>query len=73
MEKLYEETFTDVEIQVWPEVGHIPFFEEPEKTRGAILAFVKRVIKVRFYRSQAPLACLTPLAGLNITVDRVKL
>ena len=46
VQKLYKETFADVEVQVWPEVGHIPFFEEPEKTRNAILTFVKRVAKV---------------------------
>ena len=44
---LFKETFVDVEVQIWPEVGHVPFFEEPEKTRDAILAFVKRVTKVR--------------------------
>jgi len=45
VEKLYKETFADVEVQIWPEVGHLPFFEEPEKTRNAISAFVKRVTK----------------------------
>ena len=25
VEKLYKETFAGVEVQVWPEVGHIPF------------------------------------------------
>jgi len=43
VEKLYKETFAEVEVQIWPEVGHLPFFEEPEKTRDVILAFVKRV------------------------------
>ena len=48
MEKLFRETFGDeAEVQIWPEVGHLPFFEEPEKTRDAILGFVKRVKKVR--------------------------
>ena len=46
VEKLYKESFTDVEVQVWPEVGHVPFFEEPEKTKSLILAFVKRLAKV---------------------------
>lgn len=43
---LYEETFgsrKSAEVQTWSGVGHLPFFEEPEKTRDAILAFVKRV------------------------------
>jgi pimeloyl-ACP methyl ester carboxylesterase len=48
LEKLFRETFgDDVEVQVWPETGHILFFEEPERTRDAILGFVKRVNKVR--------------------------
>jgi len=45
VEKLFKETFVDVEVQTFPEVSHAPFFEEPEKTRDAILAFVKRVTK----------------------------
>ena len=43
----YKEEFTSVEVQVWPEVGHLPCFEEPEKTRDAILEFVERVINVQ--------------------------
>ena len=64
VEKLFKETFTDVKIEIWPEVGHIPFFEEPEKTRNAILAFVRRVAKVRFSHSKCPLRFL-PLVGLT--------
>jgi pimeloyl-ACP methyl ester carboxylesterase len=71
-EKLYKETFADAEVQVWPEVGHVPFFEEPEKTRDAILAFVKRVNKVRLSNLQEVTRVLS-LAGLKITVDRVTL
>ena len=52
VEKLYKETFADIEVQTWPEVGHLPFFEEPEKTRNAILAFVRKVTKVRFLQLQ---------------------
>ena len=52
VEKLYKETFADVEVQIWPEVGHLPFFEEPEKTRNAILWFVKKVTKVWFSHLQ---------------------
>jgi len=59
VEKLFKETFVDAEVQIWHEVGHIPFFEEPEKTRNAILAFVKRVTKVRFFQLRASLAYLT--------------
>ena len=55
VERLYKETFVDVEVQTWPEVGHLPFFEEPEKTRNAILAFVKKVTKVRFSHLQVSL------------------
>lgn len=47
VEKLFKETFAEVEVQTWPEVGHLPFFEEPEKTRNAVLTFVKRITKVR--------------------------
>jgi len=45
VEKLYREAFTGelVEIQIWPGVGHLPFYEEPEKTRDAILEFVRKV------------------------------
>lgn len=50
VEKLFKETFAEVEVQIWPEVGHLPFFEEPEKTRDEILAFVKRVTTVRLSR-----------------------
>ena len=73
VEKLFKETFADVEVYVWPEVGHIPFFEEPEKTRDAILTFVKRVTKVRLFLLQASPVSHISLAGLNITVDHVKL
>ena len=59
VEKLFKETFADVEVQVWPEVGHIPFFEEPEKTRDAMLGFVRRVTKVQVSYLQASLMCLT--------------
>jgi len=59
VEKLFKETFADVEVHVWPEVGHIPFFEEPEKTRDAILTFVKRVTKVRLSLSFKHLPYLT--------------
>ena len=59
VEKLYKETFAEVEVQIWPEVGHLPFFEEPEKTKNAILGFVHRVTKVRFAPLQASLACLS--------------
>jgi len=59
VEKLYKETFADVEVEVWPEVGHIPFFEDPEKTRNVILAFVKRVAQVRLSHLKASLVCLT--------------
>ena len=59
VEKLYKETFVDVEVQIWPEVGHIPFFEDPERTRSEILAFVKRVTKVRLSHLLASLICLT--------------
>jgi len=48
VERLYNETFAEAEVQIWPEVGHLPFFEEPEKTRNAILAFAEKVTKVRF-------------------------
>jgi pimeloyl-ACP methyl ester carboxylesterase len=74
VEKLFKETFTDVEVQIWPEVGHIPFFEEPEKTRNAILAFVNRVNKVRLSRLSSifPVSHI-PLTGLKNTVDHVKL
>jgi len=44
-------------------VGHIPFFEEPEKTRDAILTFVKRVAKVRLFLLQASPVSHTSLAG----------
>lgn len=47
VEKLFKETFAEVEVQTWSEVGHLPFFEEPEKTRNAVLRFVKRITKVR--------------------------
>lgn len=43
VEELYKESFSNVKAQIWPEVGHLPFFEEPEKTRDAILSFVKGV------------------------------
>jgi len=55
VERLYKETFADVAVQIWPEVGHLPFFEEPEKTKNAILAFVKKVTKVRFSHLRASL------------------
>ena len=71
VEKLYKETFVDVEVQTWPEAGHIPFFEEPEKTKSEILAFVKRVTKVRLPHLLASLIALR-LVGLKIIVDHVK-
>ena len=40
--ELYKATFPDHEVHIWPEVGHLPFFEEPEKTRDAILNWVKK-------------------------------
>lgn len=43
LKEKYEETFKSPEVLVWDEVGHLPCFEEPGKTRDAILAFVKRV------------------------------
>ena len=73
VEKLFKETFADAEVHVWPEVGHIPFFEEPEKTRDAILAFVRRVTKVWLSYLQASFLSHILLAGLKITVDCVKL
>ena len=57
--ELFKETFADAEVHIWSGVGHIPFFEEPEKTRDVILAFVKRVIEVRFYRPQVSFMRLT--------------
>jgi len=62
VEKLFKETFADVEVQIWPEVGHIPFFEEPGKTRDAMLTFVKRVTKVQLSYLQASLVCVTYLS-----------
>ena len=62
VETLFKETFVDVEVQVWPEVGHIPFFEEPEKTRDAILMFVKRITKVPLFHLQTSPVCLTYLS-----------
>ena len=59
VEKLYKETFAEAEVQIRPEVGHLPFFEEPEKTRNAILAFVKRVTKVWFFHIRVSLTCLS--------------
>lgn len=58
LEKLYKEVSPEAEIQIWPGVGHLPFFEEPEKTKDAILAFVNKVTKVWLSRLHAPFACL---------------
>ena len=43
VEGLYKETFKSVEVHIWPKVGHLQCFEEPEMTRNAILAFVEKV------------------------------
>ena len=38
--ELYRSTFPRPEVHIWPKVGHLPFFEEPEKTRDVILKWV---------------------------------
>ena len=50
VEELYRESFSNIRVQVWPEVGHLPFFEEPERARDVILSFVKGVNEVRPFR-----------------------
>ena len=57
--ELFKETFANVEVHIWSGVGQIPFFEEPEKTRSVILAFVKRATGVRFHRLQVSFVILT--------------
>ena len=43
VKRLCKETFPLAEVQIWPKVRHVPFLEEPEKTRNEILEFVERV------------------------------
>ena len=57
--ELFKETFADAEVHIWPGVGHVTFFEEPEKTRDVILAFVKRVAEVR--------SCCLQVSPANLT------
>lgn len=38
-----EETFEDVEIRLFEECGHAPFYDRPADVDIAILEFVKRV------------------------------
>jgi len=46
VKELCLETFGEelAEVQIWPGVGHLPFYEEPEKTRDAILGFTRKVL-----------------------------
>jgi hypothetical protein len=64
-EDLYKENFLDFEVQIWPEVGISPFSRSRRKTRGVILAFVKRVSKVRPFHLRMSLVTYCKPHGLE--------
>jgi pimeloyl-ACP methyl ester carboxylesterase len=45
MKEKYQTELPKAKVHIWPGVGHAPFFEAPEKTRDAILTFLKTEVQ----------------------------
>ena len=45
-EKFMKSKFSNVEYHTIPDLGHMPFWEQPEKINELVLAWVKKVSQV---------------------------